>query len=335
MLGTFHGLSFGQQLADSDLRPKPLSCIVKAVTDSIMNPGFQDLATGAFQNGLAQLDADPEWHDDRLDLGGPFRLHFPGAQGWGEELLVASLLKRHADASRAAVQVVASEQVCSILKHDPAFLPQLRKSDKKGRSPLAILRHALMEKLLDERFVPLASPGATASCGIDRRPRVGIAWASVQSAPISEKSVPVKQFLESLAGIDADLVSLQRKICVADPQSLAQKRGVQIIGDQILDAATPSSVEALVELIRGLDYLVTISTTTTHIAAAMGVRVELIVAERERQQWFWLAQARHGKCFYPTVRLHLGDGQKKGWWEKSLQSIRASLCTEEHGSTGR
>ncbi len=302
-----------------------------------MIPGFQDLATGAFQSGLAQLDADPEWHDDRLNLEGPFRLSFPGAKGWGEELLVASLLKRHADASRAAVQVVASEQVCSILKHDPAFLPQLGKSNKEGRSPLAILRHALMGKLLDERFVPLASPGAKASYGIERRPRVGIAWASVpEDHPISEKSVPVEKFLPVLTGIDADLISLQRQLPVADRNGLAKERGVRfLIGDEILDAKTGSDAEKLVAEVRELDYLVTISTTTTHIAAAMGIRVELIVAEREGQQWFWQAQARHGKCFYPTVRVHLGDGRKHDWWKRSLQSLRAALPSKKHELDGR
>lgn len=301
-----------------------------------MNPGFQHLATGMFQIGLAKLDADPEWHDDRPDLEGPFRLSFPRAQGWGEELLVASLLKRHADASKAVVQVIASEQVCSILKHDPAFLPKLRESDKEGRSPLAILRHALMGKLLDERFVPLASPGATPPSTIDRRPSVGIAWASVSSSGlISDKFVPVEHFLPLLTCLDADLISLQRKLSVADPNGLARSRGVRIIEDEVLEASTPAAVEALVELIRGLDFLVTISTTTTPIAAAMGIRVELIVAERKRQQWFWRAQASHGKCFYPTVRLHLGDGRKQSWWGKSLQSLRASMYTEEHGSAGR
>lgn len=302
-----------------------------------MNPGFQDLATGAFQNGLAQLDADPEWHDDRLDLGGPFRLSFPCAQGWGEELLVASLLKRHADASKAPVQVFASEQVCAILKHDPAFLPQLRKDDTESRSPLAILRSALMENLLNEPFVPLASLGATAPSSIDRRPRVGIAWASVsRDHPISEKSVPVEKFLPVLTGIDADLISLQRQLPVADRNGLAKERGVRfLVGDEILDAKTGSDAEKLAAEVRELDYLVTISTTTTHIAAAMGIRVELIVAEREGQQWFWQAQARHGRCFYPKVRVHLGDGRKDDWWERSLQSLRAALPSKKHGSDGR
>jgi hypothetical protein len=65
-----------------------------------VNSGFKDLAAGAFECGLAKLDADSEWHDDRSDLAGPFRLRFPGVKGFGEELLVASLLKRQAHASR-------------------------------------------------------------------------------------------------------------------------------------------------------------------------------------------------------------------------------------------
>jgi hypothetical protein len=193
-----------------------------------------------------------------------------------------------------------------------------------------------MGNLVDESFVPLASSGATAASSIDRRPRVGIAWASVsKSHLISEKSVPVEQFLPALTGIDADLISVQRKLSVADPNGLAEKRGMHPIDDEILDATTASSVGALVGAIRGLDVLVTISTTTTHIAAAMGTRVELIVAEREGQQWVWRVQASHGKCLYPTVRLHLGDGREEHWWERSRQSLRASLSTEEHGSTGR
>lgn len=301
-----------------------------------MNTGFRNLAAGAFKSGFAQLDVDPEWRDDRQDLEGPFRLGFPSAQGWGEELLVASLLKRHADASRVAVPVIASKQVCSILQHDLAFLPEQRKNRGTGRPPLAILRQALMGELLDKPFVPLASPGAAALSRIDQRPRVGIAWASVSgSGPIAEKSVPVGRFLDELTGIDAELVSLQRKLSDADPHGLARNRGMYFIEDEVLDASTPSAVEALIKSIRGLDVLVTISTTTTHIAAALGIRVELIVAEREGPQWCWQVQARHGKWIYPTVRVHLGDGRKEEWWERSFQSLRAALSREEHASDGR
>ena len=161
---------------------------------------------------------------------------------------------------------------------------------------------------------------------MDRRPRVGIAWASVsRSGPISEKSVPVDQFLTALTGIDVDLISLQRKLSVADPHGLARKHRMHLIEDELLDATTPSHIDTLVKLIRELDFLVTISTTTTHIAAALGIRVELIVAEREGQQWFWRVQASHGKRLCPTVTVHLGDGRREDWWKRSLESLRGTL----------
>ena len=288
-----------------------------------MNPGFRDLGEGAFESGLARLDKDPEWRDDRVDLDGPFRLRFPQAQGWGEELLVASLLKRYAGASKNPVEVFASAQVCSILEHDSAFLPKLRRA-MEGRSPLAILRHALMGNLLDEPFLPLAPFPAGRPSTVNRRLRLGIAWASVSKGRcISKKSVPVGEFLSLLTGIDADFISLQRKLAVADPNGLAKGRGIPGLADEVLDATTDVHVNALVEAIRSLDCLVTISTTTTHIAAAMGVRVELIAAEREGQQWFWRVQGRDRNCFYPSVRIHIGNATKGNWWKQSLASLKA------------
>jgi hypothetical protein len=294
--------------------------------DDDMNPGFRDLAIGAFRSGLAKLDEDPEWHDDRTDLDGPFRLSFPGAQGWGEDLLVASLLKRNAVTSKTRVKVIANWQVCSILKHEQVYHTQLLGDRTGGRSPFAILRHALMGNLLEKPFIPLCTPEAAPHSPTGRRLRVGITWASISnSLPICEKSVPLEQFLPPLTGIDADFVSLQRRLAVADPNSFLDNLGVTVLSDEILDTTTESSLDALVEAIQSLDCIVTISTTTTHIAAAMGIRVELIAAEREGQQWFWQVQANHQKCLYPTVRVHLGDGRKEYWWEKSLESLRASL----------
>ena len=48
-----------------------------------MNAGFRELAAGVFKSGLAKLDEDPEWHDDRTDLDGPFRLKLSRGAGLG------------------------------------------------------------------------------------------------------------------------------------------------------------------------------------------------------------------------------------------------------------
>jgi hypothetical protein len=294
-----------------------------------MNPGYRDLAAGAFDSGLAKLDGAPEWHDDRTDLNGPFRLSFPRAQGWGEGLLVASLLKRHAAKSAASVKVFAKWQVCSILKHDSVYDAQLCEDSTVGRSPLAVLQHALLGDLLEKPFIPISRPDARPTSPTDRRSRVGIAWASVSNNRlISEKSVPLEQFLLLLRDIDVDFISLQHQLDVADPTGLLSNFGVSTLADEVLDTTTENSLDALVETIRSLDRIVTISTTVTHIAAAMGIRVELLAAERGGPQWFWQVQANHHKCIYPTVRVHLGNGKEKKWWEKSFEALRASLLNQ-------
>jgi len=88
-----------------------------------MRAAFEELAEGNFDSGLARLNKDNRWHDASDDLNGPFCLSFPGARGWGEELLAASLLKRHAAnlAHGNGIQVFAHRAVCSILRNDSAF----------------------------------------------------------------------------------------------------------------------------------------------------------------------------------------------------------------------
>lgn len=292
-----------------------------------MNNGFREFATGKFEVGLAELNQDARWHDDRTDLQGPFRLAFPGNKGWGEELLVASLLKRHAIESQKPIEVFASWQVCSILEQDFNIRALPGDGNGKGRSPLAILRHALTGRLLVKPFIPLSPAHSRHSARTDRRSRVGIAWASVDDnyQLIPEKSVPLDQFLGSLAGISADFVSLQRNLKAADPDGRLVEFGATAIPDAILDAKTRDFLDALIHEIRQLDYIVTISTTTTHIAASMGIEVELIAAERRGHQWFWQVQANYQRCFYPTVQVHLGNGETGRWWERSLESLGDSL----------
>jgi hypothetical protein len=293
----------------------------------MQNPLF-DLAKGEFKTGLAKLNQKDKWQDDRTDLSGPFRLKFPEAEGWGESLLLTSLLKREAINTKTPVKVFADWQVCSILKQDSdsVFDAVQGEGDKEVRSPLAILRHALAGKLLDKPFIPLKLPGGPFPPTTNRRPQIGIAWASITDGhPIDQKSIALEPFLSSLADISGEFVSLQRNLRVADPDGLLREFGDRIVRDEVLNARCPSSLATLVEEIRQLDCLVTISTTTTHLAASLGIPVELIAAERKGPQWFWEAQAHHKRCFYPTVNVHIGDGETGNWWEKCLKEVTDSL----------
>lgn len=289
-----------------------------------MKEAFQEFADGQFELGLDKLNKDPQWHDDRTDLEGPFYLGFPGVKGWGEGLFVASLLKREACNLVSPIKVFADCQVCYILKKDPVFNALW---GKEGRSPLAILRHALMDNLLDKPFIPLGPEGRRSQT-TNRRPRIGIAWASIdKDKKIPGKYVSVEDFISIIDDIDGEFVSFQRKREIADPEDLILKFGAKVISDEVLDANNESSLDTLLKKIRQLDCMVTISTTTAHIAASLGIRVELIAAERKGQQWFWQAQAKHQRCFYPTVQVHIGNGETGDWWQRCLESVRSSLSS--------
>lgn len=82
---------------------------------------FERLAEGHFKSGLEQLNQCESWHDDDESLDGPFFLGFPDKEGWGEGLLVASLLKRCYASMEKPIIVFAPAEICSILKHDIAF----------------------------------------------------------------------------------------------------------------------------------------------------------------------------------------------------------------------
>src|SRR5882757_9061199 len=99
-----------------------------------MSSAFEDLANGNFQNGLLKLSQCTQWQDELNTLDGPFYIGFPGKKGWGEGLLIASLLKRHAAATHNKIEGVAHKSVCSILEGDGSFLLKQISEDQDFRS---------------------------------------------------------------------------------------------------------------------------------------------------------------------------------------------------------
>jgi hypothetical protein len=73
--------------------------------------------------------------------------------------------------------------------------------------------------------------------------------------------------------------------------------------------------------------MVTVSTTTAHMAAALGIDVFLMAKRRKGPQWFWQAQADFNRALYPTVRVFLGDhSNEREWWEKPLADVKRELA---------
>ena len=284
-----------------------------------MKDAIKDLAEGNFGDGLCKLNQNNQWCDEKKTLDGPFYLGFPCAPGWGEGLLLASLLKRYATYFEKQIDVFAQEQVRSILKQDRAFNVQPAEDIKQARScgarsPLAILAAALTGDLL-QKPVEMIDAGADKPKHRGEPCRIGISWASMKKngKQICDKSIPLEEFLSILGDVDAEIISFQRKLDEDDCNKLNDRyRGrFSTLSNNELDAMDQS---VIVGKIRGLDCMVTISTTTAHIAAGLGVPVVLLAAKRPWQQWFWRAQKEHGKCFYPQTDVVLGGTGSK-WWK--------------------
>ena len=212
--------------------------------------------------------------------------------------------------------------MCSILRDDVAFrvepVADFGEARFKGaRSPLAILRHALTGDLL---ALPFEKIGGDSACHRQRhaRPLIGMAWASISRGnAIPGKSLPLDNFLTIFDGADVDVVSFQRKLGEQDRIQLDGRfgGGCSVFSDAALDAEDQTEV---IRAVRNLDGMVTISTTTAHLAASLGIPVVLVTARRPHQQWFWRAQQEHGKQFYPCVQVVLGSSDEQTWWNEFL-----------------
>jgi len=143
--------------------------------------------------------------------------------------------------------------------------------------------------------------------------RLGIAWKSVSNGkPIREKSIPLESFLKIFDDGDFDVVSFQRCLTKDDDRILRNRFRERL---SIVPDFDESDQTGVIREILNLDCMVTISTTTAHMAACLGIQVILLAACRHGHQWFWRAQAEHNKCIYPTLNVILGNSGCD-WWKK-------------------
>lgn len=291
-----------------------------------MMDAFRDFAAGNFAGGIGRLEQNPDWTDGQNDPTRPYYLGFPGNMpGWGEGVLLASLLKRLAVPGNRTFDVFADPALCSLLSEDPSFNATAAADfatarGQNARSPLAILRAALTGDLLTRPFHPIQIDDAP------RRKKIGIAWASVMrnGNHLQAKSLPLNNMLQSVGSMaNTDILSFQRQTSAAEQAQLPALSAINQVPDAELNA---NDQLAVARHIKPLDAMLTISTTTAHIAAAMGKPTFVVAARRNGPQWFWQAQGDHALALYPTARVFLGDLQQNAdWWPAPLQQATAEL----------
>jgi len=157
------------------------------------------------------------------------------------------------------------------------------------------------------------------------KPRVGLVWSGGMGQHHagfwwvnSRRNISLAQ-LSSFKGLDVEFYSLQKgHPAEAElPELLRQNWD----GPQIADfAGQINDFSDTAALIENLDLVISVDTSTAHLAGALGKPVWIL--NRFDTCWRWLLQ-RTDSPWYPSAKLY--RQQKAGEWDEVIQRVRSDL----------
>ena len=146
------------------------------------------------------------------------------------------------------------------------------------------------------------------------RMKVGLAWAGRQYGEINlTRDIPFRQ-LQALAVIDADYVSLQCEVPLADSAALEYWPSMLRLESELTDMAQTAA------LIANLDLVISADTAVIHLAGALGRPAWLLL--RYESEWRWGLQTDHS-IWYPTLKLF--RQKRRGDWSDVAEQVADCL----------
>jgi tetratricopeptide (TPR) repeat protein len=152
--------------------------------------------------------------------------------------------------------------------------------------------------------------------------RVGLVWGGAEKIGWHvnrQRSVALDQLapLATIPGVN--LYSLQK-----DPDAaaihIAAKLGIVDLMADVVDFADTAA------LVAQLDLVISVDTSTAHLAAAMGKPVWLL--SRHNGCWRWLTN-RHDSPWYPSLRIYRQE--RPGDWAPAIGRVAADLAARSRG----
>ena len=133
-----------------------------------------------------------------------------------------------------------------------------------------------------------------AKLGKKSKPRVGIVWSGSKALRNDRRSMTLAEMLP-LVRDWAEWISLQKEVRESEAALLASRADLRHAGAELEDFADTA---ALIEL---MDVVVTVDTSVTHVAGAMGKPVWILLPFNPHD-WRWMLD-REDSPWYPTARL--------------------------------
>ena len=150
--------------------------------------------------------------------------------------------------------------------------------------------------------------------GPKTRPRIGLMWSGNPKHELNQtRSMPLRTLLP-LIDVDATFVSLQMEVGDDDATVLREHGEIVQFGRELGDFAKTAG------LVADLDLVVTVDTSTAHLAPALGRPTWILLSFIA--EWRWLLD-REDSPWYPTARLF--RQKEAGDWDGVIARVRAAL----------
>jgi tetratricopeptide (TPR) repeat protein len=154
---------------------------------------------------------------------------------------------------------------------------------------------------------------------------VGISWRSRARDGGQEKTIPLELWAPVLRVPGMTFVNLQYGDTKAEVAAVERTLGVTILNDDDIDQS--GDMTPVASQVACLDYVVTISNTTAHVAGAVGKPTSVLIPSNSGRLWYWFLE-RADSPWYPSLRLFR---QRDARWETTMKEVATTL-TEQRAS---
>ncbi len=326
------------------------ACLSRALTISpgnaalVFNRSLLSLACGRWAEGWRDYRArytaghvqprpfpQPEWNADTP----PASLVIWGEQGLGDEIMFASVLPElpmptgsvvfETDARLVRLFARSFPELHVVPRTTPPAPPalaaevQLPLADLVGRLRSDRARFPAGARYLapDRCRTGRLRVSLTAMSG--SRPLIGLAWRSGSPRNGRLRSIPAPALAPLLAVDRVRFVSLQAQETEVERASLSDNRLLRPNGIDHRE-----DIDGLAALLSALDLVITIDTTTAHLAGALGMPTWTLLPSVA--EWRW-GRTGHATPWYPTMRLFRQT--EPSTWEPVVVAVANALAKRE------
>ena len=146
----------------------------------------------------------------------------------------------------------------------------------------------------------------------------GISWRSINRTIGELKSIPLPILAGALARPELRLVSLQYGDVDAEIAALREETGIEVTQEPTVDNFL--DIDGLASLIEACDLVISISSTTVHLAGALGKPTWVLLCDVPDWRWGLTGDT---SLWYPSLRLF--RQQSRGDWSPVLLQLRGAL----------